>query len=295
MEFSGLIYYTCHILIMIEIYILLSSSLNLFSGYMGLFCVNQAVFYGLGAYVCAIATKTYHFSFFTSMLFSVSVSVIIGIVSGLAILRFRGDNFILASYTLQIIAFSIFNNCPAITGGPMGIYDIPRPRVLGFNFDNNLLFFALLSVFFVIVLQFIRRITNSPLKRLLFGIREDELLVIAYGWNTTAFKLKVYIIFCAISAITGCFYASYVSYIDPTSFGIYESIFLLTIVILGGCGSIKGSIIASVVLVAFPEILRLFHYNTTIQSNLNQIVFGLVLICVLMFRPSGMFGLYAKS
>lgn len=192
-----------------------------------------------------------------------------------------------------MIIFSVLNNWVSFTGGPMGLPGIPQPKIFGFTVSSHVEFLVLVGILAALTTWICRRIINSPFGRVLQAIREDEIFTAAFGKNIAAFKMKVFIISSGLAAIAGVLYATYISYIDPTSFTIMESIFIISIVIIGGAGSLWGPIIGSIVLVSLPEILRFIGLPNAAAANLRQIIYGALLVICMLWRPQGLMGKYS--
>ena len=135
-----------------------------------------------------------------------------------------------------------------------------------------------------------RMIKSSPFGRVLKAMRSDELSVRALGRNTTLLKVQTFFISAAFSGLAGLIYASYVSYIDPTSFTLDESIFIITALFIGGIGNVKGPVLGAVFVVILPELLRFVGLPDAVAANLRQIIYGLALVAVMFVRPQGLLG-----
>ena len=285
--------YLLHILILIGICIILSSSLNLIVGYTGLLSIAHAAFYGIGAYVAALMALNLHSPFIVNLVCAVVISGLLGAVIGIPSLRIKDDYFVIATFAFQIITFNLLNNLVSFTGGPMGLPGIPQPVILGWVVSSHVEYLALIIVFCIIILWIIHRIVHSPFGRILKAIREDEVFALASGKNIAAYKVMVFMIGAAMAAVAGVMYAHYISFIDPTSFTVMESIFIISIVIIGGAGSMWGPVVGAVVLVSLPEILRFVGMPSSIAANMRQIFYGALLVAFMMWRPSGFMGEYA--
>jgi branched-chain amino acid transport system permease protein len=136
------------------------------------------------------------------------------------------------------------------------------------------------------------RISSSPFGRVLRAIREDETFAQSLAKNTTAYKVTAFCVSAALAASAGSLYAHYVTYIDPTSFTVMESILVISMVIIGGAGSRWGPLIGAIALVTFPELLRLVGLPASVAANLRQILYGSLLVVMMMLRPRGLVGLY---
>ncbi|MCD6327391.1 branched-chain amino acid ABC transporter permease, partial [bacterium] len=244
--------YLLHMLILIGIYLILSVSLNLIAGYTGLLSIAHAAFYGLGAYVAALMALNLHSPYLINVICAVILSALLGALVGIPSLRIRDDYFVIATFAFQVITFSVLNNWVSFTGGPMGLPGIPRPTIFGLQVSTHLGFLILVGIFCVLTLWVTRRIVRSPFGRVLKAIREDEVLAQAAGKNVASYKVLIFVIGAGMAAVAGVMYAYYISFIDPTSFTVMESIFIISIVIIGGAGSLWGPVVGGVVLVTLP-------------------------------------------
>jgi len=284
--------YLLHILILICIYSILSLSLNLLVGYTGILSVAHAAFYGVGAYVAALLALQLHSPFLLNLILAMIAAAVVGAIIGIPSLRIKDDYFIIATFGFQIIIFSLLNNLVGFTGGPLGLPGIPQPSLIGYVISSHIQYLVLSALLAAFTYFVCIRIIHSPYGRVLKGIREDEVFVTSAGKNVTAFKVKIFMVSAALAAIGGVLYATYITYIDPTSFTVMESIFIISIVIIGGAGSFKGPIVGSIVLVALPEILRFVGLPNSIAANMRQILYGGLLVVFMMWRPQGFVGRY---
>ncbi|MCK5057944.1 MAG: branched-chain amino acid ABC transporter permease [Candidatus Aminicenantes bacterium] len=284
--------YLLHILIYIGIYSILSVSLNLLVGYTGILSIAHAAFYGVGAYVAALMALKLHSPFILNLLLGIIAAGILGALIGIPSLRIKDDYFVIATFAFQVIVFSVLNNWVSFTSGPMGLPGIPQPDIFGLKISSHIEFLILVTLLAALVFWISNRVVKSPFGRVLKAIREDEVFAQSFGKNIFAFKLKVFMISAALAAIAGVMYATYISFIDPTSFTIMESIFIISIVIIGGAGNLWGSVIGAVVLVALPELLRFVGLPNAVAANIRQILYGSLLVIFMMWRPQGFIGEY---
>jgi len=285
--------YLLHILILIGIYVILSTSLNLIAGYTGLLSIAHAAFYGVGAYVAALMALKLHSPFLVNIICAVFLSGLLGAAVGIPSLRIHDDYFVIATFAFQVITFSILNNWVSFTGGPMGLPGIPQPSIFGLEISSHLAFLVLVGIFCALTLWITQRIVQSPFGRVLKAIREDEVFAQTAGKNVAAYKVLVFVIGAGMASVAGVIYAYYISFIDPTSFTVMESIFIISIVIIGGAGSLWGPVVGAVVLVTLPEILRFVGMPSAIAANVRQILYGGLLVAFMMWRPRGFLGQYA--
>jgi len=285
--------YLLHILILIGIYVILSVSLNLIAGYAGLLSIAHAAFYGVGAYVAALMALNLHSPFLVNVVCAVIFSGLLGALVGIPSLRIRDDYFVIATFAFQVIIFSVLNNWVSLTGGPMGLPGIPQPTFFGLKISSHVGFLLTIGFFCAVTLLITRRIVQSPFGRVLKAIREDEVFTQAAGKNIATYKVLVFVIGAGMAAVAGVMYAYYISFIDPTSFTVMESIFIISIVIIGGAGSLWGPVAGAVVLVLLPEILRFLGLPSSVAANVRQILYGGLLVAFMMWRPRGFLGKYA--
>ena len=276
---------------MLNIYILLVLSANLPIGLSNLLSVCQAAFYGIGAYISAWLLLQFHLPFILVALIVMTLTGICSLLVSFASIKLKGDYFVLATLAFQMIVFTVLYNWTDVTRGPYGISGIPSVRMIGIGEISGVYSYFILSTILAgIVAILFHHLKTSPFGRVLTAIRSDELVVSALGKNPARFKTYAFFISAAFSGLAGLFYASYISYIDPTSFTIDESIFILTALFIGGIGNIKGPIAGAAFVVLLPEVLRFVGMPDAIAANLRQIIYGVALVAVMFYRPQGFCG-----
>ncbi|MDL1980457.1 MAG: branched-chain amino acid ABC transporter permease [Deltaproteobacteria bacterium] len=285
--------YLLHILILIGIYVILSVSLNLITGYAGLLSIAHAAFYGVGAYVAALLALKFYSPFLANIFCAVILSGLLGALVGIPSLRIRDDYFAIATFAFQVITFSIMNNWVSLTSGPMGLPGIPQPAIFGWKITTHYDFLIVIFFLCAVTLWISHKIVTSPFGRVLKAIREDEVFAQAMGKNVASYKVLIFVIGAGMASVAGVMYAYYISFIDPTSFTIMESIFIISIVIIGGAGNIWGSVLGAAVLVILPEALRFLGMPSSIAANMRQIIYGTLLVIFMLFRPQGFIGEYS--
>jgi branched-chain amino acid transport system permease protein len=267
-------------------------SLNILMGYAGLLQIAHAAYYGVGAYVTALFMLRLNIGFLPSLAASALISGLLSLLISIPAWRFKGDYFVMLSLAVQVAVYSFMYNWTGLTNGPFGITGIPKPAILGniFVTPGNvcLLFSAITAICALIVFILLQ----SPWGRVLKAMRDDELAARGLGKNTRFIKMQAFFIASAFVAVAGGMYASYVSYIDPTSFSLDESILMLAMVIIGGTGNFRGPIVGAITLIAIPEILRLLHMPDIVAANVRLLVYGLLLTLIIHFRPQGLAGEY---
>lgn len=284
--------YLTHLGILISIFSILAISLNLVVGYTGLLSVTHAAFFGLGAYATAILMTTLGMNFFLSVLIGIGVGCVLSFLIGLVLSKFDDDYYALASLGFNVIVYSVFLNWQGLTRGPLGIPGIGRPEIGALSFASNI-HFLILSVVVLLGIYYLSKwIVNSSFGRVLKAIREDEEALQVFGYKTLWYKLAVFVISAGMAAVAGSLFASYITFIDPSSFALAESIFLLAIVILGGLANNKGAVLGAAVLILLPEALRFLGMPSDIAAQMRQVIYGLLLIVLMLYRPQGLIGEY---
>lgn len=282
--------YLLHILVLIGIYVILAMSLNLAMGFTGLLNIGHVAFYGIGAYTSALLTLKIGLSFWPSILAAGIIASIFGIMLAIPTLKLRGDYLALATLGFAIIAEAVMRNWISLTNGPLGLPGIPKPEIFSFTFSSTFSY-ALLVIFFALITYLLLKyITKTPFGRVLKAIREDELVAKSLGKNTTKFKTIALAISAFFAGIAGSLYAHYISFIDPSSFSVMESILIISMIVVGGFGSIEGSIIGAIILVILPEPLRFLPLPSYAIGALRQLIYALILIILLILRPAGFLG-----
>ena len=275
LELSGIMnLYYIQILMGIGISILMGLGTNLVLGFSGQFTLGQAGFMAIAAYSSAIITgmMTTYDGFYLSMVVGVIIAAVVALIFGIPTLRLKGDYLAIATLGMAEIIRIIIVNGGELTNGAAGLTGI-----LPYTSWPVIYFFVVIIT--ILVLNFLRSATG----RQAITIREDEIAAESMGVNVTKLKVIIFVIGAMISAIAGSLYVSYIGTVVPKDFAIMKSIDYLIIAVLGGLGSITGTIIAAVVL----GIINMFLQNV---SNLRMIIYALALILVMLFRPGGLLG-----
>ena len=284
--------YILHILVITGIYVILTLSLNLVVGYTGLAALGHAAFSCTGAYVSSLLALHYGLSPWLGLIVGACAAAILGILIGAPSLRLKGDYLALATFGFGIIVYSVAKNWVSVTRGPMGLPGIPGFSVFGLQLSEVWTYLILVAVFVFLTYFVIRRVVKSPFGRILRGIREDEVAALAMGKDVNKYKILVFVIAAFFAGIAGSLYAHYITFIDPSSFTIMESITILLMVVFGGMGSLSGSFAGAAILVIFPELLRFLGMPSSVAAPLRQMIYGLLLIVLMLKRPQGILGKY---
>ena len=284
--------YLLHIGIMLCIYIILVLSTNLTVGMANLLTMCQAAFYGVGAYIGTYFLMQFNLPFVLIALVVMMATGLTSLIISYASVKLKGDYFILGTLGFQMIVYTILYNWINVTRGPYGIPGIPSIKLFGvWSVTGIYAYFFLALILAVAVALIFNQLQRSPYGRMLKAIRTDELSAQALGRNTVQLKAWAFFISAAFAGVAGLVYASYVSYIDPTSFTLDESIFIITALFIGGIGSrVWGPIAGAAVVVILPELLRFVGLPDAVAANLRQVIYGLVLIVLMFVRPQGLLG-----
>jgi branched-chain amino acid transport system permease protein len=277
--------YLLHLLILVGIYVMLAQSLNLSAGFGGMISLAHAGFYGVGAYTAALLAVNYQLPFIVALPIAMLLSGLLALIVSAIALRTIDDYFIICTLGIQVIIFSLMNNWMSLTHGPLGIPGIPGIQLFGFAVESKWAFLLLTLVFVALIFFFLKKLTTSSFGRTLRALSEDEIFAQSLGKNVYLSKVVAFTTGAMIAAVPGVLYAHYISYIDPTSFTVDESIFILSIVIIGGMRNLWGSVVAAAFLVLLPEALRFVGMPNSIAANMRQIIYGGILI-LMMFRYS---------
>ena len=285
--------YLLHVGVMLCIYGMLALSANLLIGFGGLLTMAQAAFYGLGAYAYALLSLRLGLPFFATLPAAVLLCALAGWLFGLAALRFRNEAFVLATIGFQMIVYVTLYNWTGLTRGPYGISGIPRPSFFGFSVESVPAWFAFSLVLFAAVLGFMKLVCSSPFALSLKALRDDEAAAQTLGICPKGQYVRAMVFSAAVAAIPGVCFAGYITYIDPTSFTLSESIFIACILLVGGSGNLKGPMAGVTFMIVLPEVLRFVGFPDSVAANLREIVYGVMLIVIVFVKPKGLAGAYA--
>ena len=273
--------YIINVLVFVGIYTILAVALNLLLGLAGQISLGQAAFFGLGAYISGVLTATHAANPWVAMVIAVIAVGIIAFVLGFPILKLRGHYLAMATLGMGIIVYIVFNETIDITGGPSGLSGIPNLSICGVIFNSDMKNYYLVWFFAIVTILLSVNLSTSRIGRALRAIHDSEAAARILGVNVRLLKVQIFTISGIFSALAGSLYAHTVQFISPASFGFNVSIELLTMVIIGGLGSIYGSFLGAAILTLLPELFRTFQ-------DYDIVVYGIVLIVMTMFMPGGL-------
>ena len=273
--------YFMNVLVFIGINTMLAVGLNLLMGYAGQISLGHAAFFGLGAYISGVLTVTYELNPWSALAVAAGANGGLAFVIGFPILKLRGHFLAMATLGFGIIMFIVFNETVAVTGGPSGLSGIPNLHISSLVFDNDMHnYYLIWSVTLVTMLLSIN-LSQSRIGRALRAIADSEVAARVMGVNARVLKVQIFTVSAVISAIAGSLYAHTMTFISPASFGFNFSVELVTMVIIGGLGSIYGSFLGAAILTMMPEFLR-------VLQDFDIIVYGLLLVIMTMYMPGGL-------
>lgn len=276
--------YVLRIATLIMLYASLAVALNLITGYTGQISLGHAMFFGIGAYTTAIMVTKLGFSWLATLPFSIVISGIVGLIVGLPSLRLSGSYLAIVTMGFAEVVKMVFNNWTPVTNGVLGVKNIPQPEFFGITLrtDNGGMYYLILAIMLIISV-FVYLLVNSKYGRAFRMIKEDTLAATVLGVNATYYKALAFVLSAMLTSVVGSYYASFQRFINANSFTFDTSILILSIVILGGMGTMRGMYLGAIVLVALPEALRS-------MEGFRFVIYGLCLVLVMRFRPQGLLG-----
>lgn len=281
--------YFLSFVILAEIFSIVALSTNLLIGVVGIFSVAQAAIMGVGAYATALLMIG-GVPFPLAVFGAVVVCAAINVVTSLPSLRLAGDYFIITSFGTQLVATAVFINWQDLTGGATGLMGIPIAEIAGYSFATSREFVILATIGLIAVGASFWLLMRSPYGKLLHAIRLNEVAAVAAGRKVLRAKVGVAAVSGVYAGVAGALYATYISFIDPVSFDIHVSVLVLTMLVVGGARTLAGSIIGPFLLQAIPQLLALIDIPSTAVGPVRQLVYGLILIGFMLWRPQGIAG-----
>ncbi|ANY16276.1 high-affinity branched-chain amino acid ABC transporter permease LivM [Bordetella pseudohinzii] len=289
---------------LVLIYVMLGLGLNIVVGFAGLLDLGFVGFYAVGAYTYALLYHWGGWSFWEALPFSGAMAALFGFVLGFPVLRLRGDYLAIVTLGFGEIIRLLLINLTSLTGGPDGISGIPKPTFLGLEltrrasqegaetfhqffgltFQNQhlVVYLYLMALALALVTLFVStRLIRMPVGRAWEALREDEIACRSLGLNPTRIKLSAFTLGAMFAGFGGAFFAARQGMVNPESFTFIESALILAIVVLGGMGSQIGVILAAILLTVLPELAREF-------AEYRMLMFGLVMVLMMMWRPQGL-------
>ncbi|OGS38975.1 MAG: hypothetical protein A2506_02685 [Elusimicrobia bacterium RIFOXYD12_FULL_66_9] len=269
----------------VGLFMILALGLNFTLGYVGLFDLGFIAFYAIGAYTAAIAMRA-HLPAPLAIMLAVAVSLAMRALLGVTILRLRGDYLAVVTMGFGEIARLVINNLDSLTNGPKGMQVRPWRPLSMVSADPNIQYYLLILAGVAAGVVASRRIEDSRVGRAWVAIREDEIAARLSGIPVREYKLLAFTLSAAFAGLAGALFALWEQFVTPESFVFWESILVVSIVVLGGMGSIAGVLIGALILAGVPPLMQ-----ATLSAewiNYRYLFFGLILVLVTLFRPQGL-------
>ncbi len=281
--------YLIHLLILVGIYLILTLSLQITLGFSGLLNLGHIAFYAIGAYTSALLLLA-GWPWWLCFILAGIVAMLFGFLLSLPTNKLKGDYLALATLGFSFVIYAVALNWTSLTRGPLGLPGIPKPEIFGIHFFSNVNFLILTLIIALITYLILKKITISPFGKAMQATRDNELAVRVLGKNTFKIKSIALAVSAFFAGIAGSLYASYITFIDPSSFTLMQLIPVACIVIIGGLASLKGTLIATIILILLPEPLRFIGFPSSILGPMRQIIYALLLLLILIYRPKGFYG-----
>lgn len=273
----GFSQYVYRIAVVSVLYAILAMSLNLIAGVAGQISLGHIAFYGIGAYTSALLCVNFGVSVWVGILAAFVVSMLFGLLIAIPTLKLSGGYLAILTMSFAEIIRLILLNWTSVTRGPMGILNIPKPSLFGYTIKSSGAFLYLVLAVAIIVYIGLHNLIHSRFGRNLQALRDDEISSESMGINVYRYKVIAFVISTGVAGVAGALFASYMEFIDPSSFTSDESTVILSMVVLGGMGNMNGSIIAAALLTILPEALRSF-------SDYRMLVYGVVLVAMMLLK-----------
>lgn len=275
--------YQTNIMTTALMYVVLGLGLNIVVGLAGLLDLGYVAFYAVGAYTYALLHHNFGLGFWVALPIGGLLAALFGIILGIPVLRLRGDYLAIVTLGFGEIIRLILENWGSFSEGPSGVSNIARPGLFGVELSLTMAInyiYYIMILFVIITVFFVNRLQDSRLGRAWIALREDEIACQSMGIDKMKTKLVAFSLGAFWAGIIGVVFAAKTTFINPASFTFLESAIILSIVVLGGMGSIIGVIIGALVLILMPEYLRAL-------SEYRMLAFGAILVCMMIFRPQG--------
>lgn len=276
--------YQTNIMISALLYVMLALGLNIVVGLAGQLVLGYVAFYAVGAYTYGILYTFFGFGFWACLPLGGVMAVLFGLALGFPVLRLRGDYLAIVTLGFGEIVRLFLQNWSSVTGGPRGISSIAQPGFFGMQMSieqSTTYIYYLVLAAVLLTIMLISRLKNSRVGLALQALREDEIASEAMGIDITRVKLSAFALGSCWAGFAGVIFAAKTTFINPASFSFMESAMILSMVVLGGMGSITGVVLAAMILILVPEYLRAF-------SEYRMLLFGAVMALMMIFRPQGL-------
>lgn len=281
--------YSIHLLILIGIYLILAQGFNLTFGLGRLLNLAHIAVFAVGAYATALLSTELNQGFWICVSASIALSALFALLIGAISLHLSSDYFAVGTLAFSAIVTALLVNWKSVTHGVLGITGIPRPIIYGIDFSENSKFLLLVLFIDLIVSLFLYLLFKGKFSRYLRAQAENEYSSMSLGINLKNIRQDSFIISSSLAGLAGSLFAYYMNYIDPSSFGLSEMVFVLSIVIIGRPGSFWGIIFSTIFLVLLPEPLRQLDIPPSILGPMRQLLHSLILFAVVYWNRAKLF------
>lgn len=275
--------YVASLLVLVGLYVILASSFNLIIGFGGLISIAHPIFFALGAYTVGVLSTKFGLHPVLSVAAGFAISMAFSFMLSLPSLRISGDYLLITSIGFQLGLLEIIKNLDFV-GGASGLGGIPNV-VQG---NRNLVFAGIALTIALVVVLAIRALVRGPYGRAIQAMRDDELAFLALGRNAMNIKIAIFALGSGVAGIAGGLYAYYYQYVTPDQFQILQSAMILTMVVVGGMGSVLGPVVGAVLLLLLPEAITFLNLPSGIMGPLQGVIFTSLVILFLFLRPQGL-------
>ncbi len=255
--------------------------LNLLMGYAGQISLGQGAFFGLGAYLTAIFTVTLGLPLWPAMGLSLLITALVAYIIGVPTLKLEGHYLVMATLGFNVITYILSIQLEPVTGGPSGFAGIPRLQIGGLILDSDKKMYFLLWAVSLLVFILSLNLIHSRVGRALAALSHNEIVAKCAGIPTENYKIKIFVFSAFLASLAGALYAHYFTFISPGTFSFFYSIQVVTMVLVGGIGSLWGSLCGAILLTVLPELLHPV-------KEYNVLIYGLILMLILVFFPRGL-------
>jgi len=262
--------------------ILVVIGLNLLMGYAGQISLGHAAFFGLGAYLSAIFTTTLNLPIWPAMVLAMGITGAVAYAIGIPTLKLEGHYLVMATLGFNVIVYILMIQLDAVTGGPSGFAGIPRLAIGPLAFDSDLKIYLLLWAITLGIFILSLNLVHSRVGRAMAALSHNAIAANCAGINTDSYKVKIFVWSALLASLSGSLYAHYLTFISPGTFSFFYSIQVVTMVLVGGIGSLWGSLGGAILLTVLPEVLHAV-------KEYNVLVYGTILMVALVFFPQGLF------
>lgn len=266
---------------LISLYVMVVLGLNLFIGYAGQISLGHAAFFAIGAYGSAVGTTTFGAPAWPVMIAVALAAALIALAVGLPALKLSGHYLAMATLGFNIVVYTILVQWDKVTGGPSGFAGIPYLAIGPVVFDNEIRFHYLVWTFTMLALLLCLNLVRSGVGRGLAALAEDETAAAALGVDTRRAKVKVFILSAVLASVAGSLYAHCYAFVSPDSFSIFVSVDFVIMVVVGGMGSVWGTLFGTTLITLLPELIEGL-------DRFKDIAHGLILVLILLFLPQGL-------